>query len=323
VTSKADAAALRPAQTQSKLQPIGGRRLKALRGDEANDFPLLPTDTLANASYGYRRDVPWLVTNDDALAGVTRLPDDFADCVVTSPPYYWQRDYDVEGQIGHEDTVAGYVEALSAIFRQVLRVLKPTGTLFLVLGDTYYSGRGQPKGGDPKQTWRGISRTKYRAVDRPGLGLARKSLLGVPWRVALALQADGWVLRSAVIWRKPKGLAEPSVRDRPWTTTETVFILSKRSRYYFNRRGLEGQEDVWDIAAPNAPRRYRHAAPFPEALVSRCLAIGCPRNGVVLDPFVGSGTTLLVAADRGSPSVGIELNNRYCKLARQRLITRR
>jgi hypothetical protein len=323
VTSKANAAVLRAAQTYSKTNVIGRRRLKALRGGKANDFPLLRANTLTNASYGYRNDAPWIISNDDALAGVTRLPEAFADCVVTSPPYYWQRDYNVDGQTGHEDTVDAYVEAVSGVFRQVLRVLKPSGTLFLVLGDTYYSGRGQPKGDDPKQSWRGVARAKYRAVDRPGLGLGMKSLLGVPWRVALALQADGWILRSAVTWRKPKALAEPSVRDRPWTTTETVFLLTKRSRYYFNRRGLDAQEDVWDIPALNGPRRYRHAAPFPEALVGRCLAIGCPRKGVVFDPYAGSGTTLLVAADRGSPSVGIELNTYYCKLARQRLITRR
>ncbi len=323
MTNKSNSGALRAVQARSKPKLPARRHLKTLRGGQAADFPLLAPDTLARASYGYRNDVPWIVSNDDALAGVERVPDRFVDCVVTSPPYYWQRDYDVDGQTGHEDTVDQYVEALSAVFRQVLRVLKPKGTAFLVLGDTYYSGRGQPKGGDPKQTWRGVSRAKYRAVDRPGLGLARKSLLGVPWRVALALQADGWVLRSAVTWRKPKPLAEPSVRDRPWTTTQTIFIMSKSSQYYFDRRALEGEEDVWDIPAPTSPPRYRHAAPFPEALVNRCLGAGCPRKGVVLDPYAGTGTTLLVAADRGSPSVGIELNPQYWTLARQRLITKR
>ena len=306
--NKGSARALRVAQTRSTPRLLRRRNLEPLKGEHADKFTLLPTDTLVAASYGYRNNVPWIVSNDDALAGVTRLPDHFVDCVVTSPPYYWQRDYDVDGQTGHEDTVDAYVENLSGVFRQLQRVLKPTGTAFLVLGDTYYSGRGQPKGGDPKQTWRGVARAKYRAVDRPGLGLARKSLLGVPWRVALALQADGWVLRSAVTWRKPKALAEPSVRDRPWTTTETIFIMSTRPRYHFDRTGLGGQEDVWDIPAPKSPPSYRHAAPFPEALVSRCLAAGCPIGGVVLDPYAGSGTTLLVAAQRGSPSIGIELN---------------
>jgi DNA modification methylase len=127
------------------------------------------------------------------------------------------------------------------------------------------------------------------------------------------------VLRSSVVWRKTQPLAEPSVRDRPWTTTETIFILAKTAKYFFNRDALQGQEDVWDIPAPNAPKRYRHAAPFPEALVNRCLATGCPKKGVVLDPYAGSGTTLVIAANRRLPSIGIELSPHYVTLARQRL----
>ncbi|NIA72050.1 site-specific DNA-methyltransferase [Pelagibius litoralis] len=294
---------------------------RSLKGRKNDDFSLINPDLLENSKYGYYDgQVPWIVGNGDALTNLKRFPDDLIDCVVTSPPYYWQRDYEIDGQAGQEETVEKYVEDLTEVFREILRTLTPTGTAFVVLGDTYYSGRGQPRGGDPKQIWRGVARQKYRAVDRPGFGLPRKSLLGVPWRVALALQADGWVLRSSVIWRKPKPLAEPSVRDRPWTTTETIFILSKTGKYYFDRQGLDGQEDVWDIPAPNAPRKYRHAAPFPEALVNRCLAAGCPKKGIVLDPYTGSGTTLAVAAARGLPSIGIELNPSYCKLAQQRLI---
>ncbi len=293
--------------------------LKSFKGRQKTAFKLLDPNVLTKAKYGYQDEVPWIISNDDALAGVSRLPDNFVDCVVTSPPYYWQRDYGVDGQTGHEDTVEAYVEAISAVFREVLRVLKPTGTAFTVLGDTYYSGKGQPRGGDPKQVWRGVARQKYRAVDRPGFGLPKKSLLGIPWRVGLALQADGWVLRSCVIWRKTEPLAEPSVRDRPWNTTETILILTKTGKYHFDRQGLEGQEDVWDIPAPNALKRYRHAAPFPEALVNRCLAAGCPKKGVVLDPYAGSGTTLAVAANRGLASIGFELSPHYVTLARQRL----
>jgi type I restriction enzyme R subunit len=127
------------------------------------------------------------------LAQVVRggMPNDAVDCVVTSPPYYWQRDYGVKGQAGQEETVDEYVRNLVQVFRQVKRTLKKTGVVFLVLGDTYYSGRGRPTGGDPKQAWRSVARQKYRAVDRPGMGLPRKSLIGIPWRVALALQRDG------------------------------------------------------------------------------------------------------------------------------------
>lgn len=262
------------------------------------------------------------MVNSDALDALKRLPNDAVDCVVTSPPYYWQRDYGVKGQAGQEETVDEYVRNLVRVFRQVKRTLKKTGVVFLVLGDTYYSGRGRPTGGDPKQAWRSVARQKYRAVDRPGMGLPRKSLIGIPWRVALALQRDGWVLRSAITWRKPKALAEPSVRDRPWNTSETVFLLAKRSAYRFRRKGLSGDEDVWEIPAPNAARSYRHAAPFPEALVERCLACGCRKGGLVLDPFAGSGTTLLVALRRGCRALGIELNPKYCQLTRRRVIFR-
>lgn len=294
--------------------------LTSLAGDDEPRFPLLDPTLLLKARYGYRDEVPWIVGNDDALNGLSALPAGLVDCSVTSPPYYWQREYGVEGQTGQEDTVEAYVATLVAVFAQVRRLLKPHGTAFLVLGDTYYSGKGQPKGGDRKQVWRGVSRDKYRAVDKPGFGVPKKSLLGIPWRVALALQADGWTLRSAVTWVKPKTLAEPSVRDRPRTTSETVFILAKGRRYHFDRAGLAGEEDVWHIPAPPAARRFRHAAPFPEALVERCLAAGCAPGGIVLDPYAGSGTTLAVAARRGHPSIGIELNPQYCKLVAERMI---
>ncbi len=314
---KKDSSARRAAPTPAK--PL----LKGLKGRKEKRFTLIDPEKLKDASYGYfDRKTPWIISNDDALAGVSKLADNSVDCVISSPPYYWQRDYGVEGQTGQEETLTEYVENISAVFREVLRTLKRTGTAFLVIGDTYYSGKGQPKGGDPKQIWRGVARQKYRAVDRPGFGLPKKSLLGVPWRVALALQADGWAIRSAVVWRKPKAMAEPSVRDRPWTTTETIFILTKSRRYHFDRKALGGEEDVWNIPAPSGANRYKHVAPFPEALVDRCLAAGCPRRGTVLDPYAGSGTTLAVAAKRRLPSIGFELNPRYWTLARQRMVTK-
>lgn len=308
-----------------RAKPAARKRpaLKSVDGGGESENGLLPEGTLRNTYYGRRDVTPWIISQDDALAALKRLPDDFVDCVVTSPPYYWQRDYGVDGQTGQEATLAEYVRTLKKVFAQVRRVLKATGVAFIVLGDTYYSGRGQPKGGDPKQTWRGVARQKYRAVDKPGFGVPKKSLLGVPWRVALALQEDAWVLRSSVVWRKKKALAEPSVRDRPWTTTETIFIVTKTGKYHFDRNGLGNDEDVWDIPATSANRRYRHAAPFPEALVERCLAAGCPPGGIVLDPYAGSATTLVVAADRGNPAIGIELNADYVTRGRQRLITKR
>jgi DNA modification methylase len=314
---KRDPAARRPAPARPKPA------LKGIKGRKEKRLTLVDPESLKDASYGYfDRTTPWIISNDDALAGVSRLAAGSIDCVVSSPPYYWQRDYGVDGQTGQEETITEYVEKISAVFREVLRVLRSTGTAFLVIGDTYYSGKGQPKGGDPKQIWRGVARQKYRAVDRPGFGLPKKSLLGVPWRVALALQADGWAIRSAVVWRKPKAMAEPSVRDRPWTTTETIFILTKSRSYHFERDALGGEEDVWNIPAWSGTNRYKHAAPFPEALVERCLAAGCPRRGTVLDPYAGSGTTLAVAAKRKLRSIGFELNPRYWTLARQRMVTK-
>jgi DNA modification methylase len=274
---------------------------------------------LTSAHAGVRSRVPWVLIRGDAKNCLQQLPDALVDCVVTSPPYYWQRDYDVDGQSGQEDTIDAYVENLRFVFREVRRILKPRGLLFLNLGDTYYSGKGRPRGGDQKQAWRNVAREKYRAVDRPGLGLPHKSLIGIPWRVALALQADGWIIRSAVRWHKPKGLAEPSAMDRPWGASETVFIMAKSRDYYFNRKGLQGEEDVWTIVARQSKKEYRHAAPFPEALVERCLACGCRRNGLVLDPYVGSGTTAKVALDRGSAAIGIDLNAKYLKIAAARI----
>ncbi|MET4149076.1 DNA modification methylase [Bradyrhizobium sp. RT7b] len=276
-------------------------------------------DGLDPAHAGTKGGKPWALMQGDALACLRKLPDAIADCTVTSPPYYWQRDYEVEGQLGQEDTVDDYVVTMQRVFAEVRRVLKPKGLLFLNLGDTYYSGKGQPMGGDRKQVWRNVARKKYRAVDRPGLGFPKKSLIGIPWRVALALQSDGWIVRSAVRWHKPKGLAEPSATDRPWNASETVFILAKTRDYYFDRKGLDGEEDIWSISARPSKKEYRHAAPFPEPLVERCLACGCRKGGLVLDPFVGSGTAAKVALDLGSPAIGIDLNPEYLKLAAARI----
>jgi DNA modification methylase len=269
---------------------------------------------------GLKNGFSWTLINADAGKGVQSLSDNSVDCVVTSPPYYWQRDYGVSGQIGQEDTLEAYVRALTQVFTEVHRVLKKNGTAFLVLGDTYYSGKGQPQGWDPKHKARAISRIKYRAVDRPGFGLPKKSLIGIPWRVALSLQKEGWILRSVVTWKKPTPLAEPNARDRPWRGTESIFVLAKSGRHYFNRKGLEGDEDVWEIAAPSQ-NGWRHAAPFPEALALRCMACGCPKKGIVLDPFVGSGTTIAVANKTGRHGIGIDLNPKYIRLAVNRLQT--
>src|SRR5438034_661130 len=202
----------------------------------------------------------------------------------------------------------------------VHRVLKRDGILFLNLGDTYYSAKGRPHGRDRKHKGRQLSRLQLRAVDGPGLGLPRKSLIGIPWRVALAMQKVKWTLRSDVVWRRRGTLPEPTAHDRPWLTHEHVFIFSKGPHYYFDRKALAGEEDIWEIPSrPDNPGA--HFAPFPSALVEKCIKVGCRPGGVVLDPFVGSGTTMAVAAQMKRHSIGIELNAAYCKYARDRMTT--
>ena len=265
-----------------------------------------------------REELRWSILHADVNAAAATLPAESVNCVVTSPPYYWQRDYEVEGQIGHESTIDGYVDALVEVFSKVKKSLTPDGTLFLNLGDTYYSAKGKPHGIDEKHNGRNMMRKHLRAVDGPGLGLPRKSLIGIPWRVALAMQEDGWTLRSAVIWQRPGTLPEPTAHDRPWRTHENVFIFSKGPKYYFNRDELKGEEDVWKIIArPENPGS--HFAPYPRELVDRCLACGCPEGGTALDPFVGSGTTMVSALASGRQAVGIELKPEYADFAAKRI----
>lgn len=262
----------------------------------------------------------WRVYCDDAREVLHQLPAESIDCVVTSPPYYWQRDYGVDGQLGMESTVQGFVDNLRAVFAGVLHVLRPTGVVFLNLGDTYYNAKGRPHGRDNKHTARHLARRQLRAVDGPGLGLPRKSLLGIPWRVALALADDGWTLRSEIIWVKRGAMPEPTAQDRPWRHHEHLFLFSKGIRYHFDRTGLHGEEDVWEIEPERrSGARGLHYAPYPEALVRRCLSVGCPAGGTVLDPFAGGGTTLAVARSMNLNSVGVDLSATFCDVMAERL----
>lgn len=259
------------------------------------------------------------IINADVMEGLRALPSDFVHTAVTSPAYFWQRDYECEGQIGHEATINDYVQALVEPFSEMRRVLRPDGVFFLNIGDVYYSAKGKPHGRDKKHSARQLARRKLRAVDGPGLGLPRKSLIGLPWRIAIAMQATGWTLRSAVIWERPGNLGEPTAHDRPHRTYENVFIFAKSVKYYFNRSALGDDEDIWTIAArPENP--HSHCAPFPTELVDRCLACGCPEGGLVLDPFLGSGTTAMSALRSGRSAIGIELNPNYCEEAEDRIL---
>jgi site-specific DNA-methyltransferase (adenine-specific) len=249
------------------------------------------------------------IINDDALEGLKSLPSDTFNVAVTSPPYYWARDYGIDGQIGHEDSVDEFVDNLVQVFNEVRRVLHPEGVFYLNIGDTYYSGNGQPHGSDPRSPSRNFMRKKMRAVDRSGWDIPKKSLIGVPWKVAFAMQKEGWTLRSDIIWNRCNAFTEPTALDRPYRQYEHVFLFSKSRFYSFDRSQLI-EEDVWNIPIERM-KRIDHSAPFPSALVKRCILTGSPEGGSVLDPFLGSGTTLDVALELGRNAVGIELNSQY------------
>lgn len=263
----------------------------------------------------------WSVYEGDALKIISRLSNDSINCVVTSPPYYWLRDYGVDGQIGMEETVGGYVKNISDIMDEIKRVLTKDGVVFLNIGDTYYSGKGASQGTDRKSNKR---RFGLRAVDKSGglgLGIQRKSLIGIPWRVAIEMSLRGWVLRSSIIWHREKCLPE-NVKDRPSRSYEYVFMFVKERRYFFRKQPLIDQrveEDMWTIAARPKATPGVDTAPYPEELVERCLQIGCPPGGVVLDPFLGSGTTMRVALSMGHPAIGVDLNPKFCHYAIKKL----
>ena len=254
---------------------------------------------------------PWNVYCGDARNIISKLARTRYSCVITSPPYFWQRDYGVRGQIGVEQNPGEYVGAICEVMDRVKEVLDPSGVLFLNLGDTYYSGKGRPQGNDRKHNGRRFP--ILRAVDASGLGPPKKTLLGMPWRVALAMIDRGWILRSSIIWRRENAVPEPNVRDRPWRTYEFIYLFAKSRRYNFNREPLRTfGEDLWTIESQSQAGR-EHPAVFPPELVERCLAIGNPGGGHVLDPFAGSGTVLRVALGRGMPADGIDLSPAFCR----------
>ncbi|MEA5039516.1 MAG: site-specific DNA-methyltransferase [Clostridiaceae bacterium] len=256
----------------------------------------------------------WTLFCGNAVESLRNIESESVHCVITSPPYYSLRDYGVDGQIGLENTVDAYVTSLCEVMDELYRVLRKDGILFLNLGDTYYSGKGASHGTDAKSHKR---RFGLRPVDRSGgLGanIERKSIIGVPWRVAIEMTSRKWVLRSPIIWHRDKALPE-SVRDRPHRSYEYIFMFAKDRKYFFNRQPLldkQIDEDVWTIT-PRPSGSEIETAPYPDELVSRCLAIGCPEDGVVLDPFAGSGTTMKVALSTGRSAIGIDISYAFCE----------
>lgn len=257
----------------------------------------------------------------DAEAVLGNFPDDHFQCAITSPPYWGLRDYGVEGQIGAEPTVDEFVDRLVKVFSEVRRTLRPDGTFWLNIGDSFTSGGRTWRQTDKKLAARGMS---YRPETPEGL--KPKDLIGVPWRLAFALQADGWYLRTDIVWRKPNGLPE-SVKDRPTRNHEMVFMLTKSERYLYNYEAVKQPTDdgkkmkalrsVWDINTEPFPDA--HFATFPTALVKPCLLAGSNPGSAVLDPFFGSGTVGEVAYWHGREFVGIELHQEYAEIAKKRL----
>jgi len=279
------------------------------------DLTTLPSRSFAHWLGTTGSGLTWDVYQGDAKLVLQQLPDESFHCVITSPPYYWLRDYGVLGQTGQEETVGGYVSAICSVMDEVRRVLVNDGVLFLNLGDTYYSGKGKSHGVDPKSNKR---RFGLRAVDKSGgvgIGIRPKSSIGVPWRVALEMAKRSWVLRSPIIWHRKNSLPE-AVKDRPRRSYEYVFMFVKNRRYYFDRSAVmnvEVEEDVWTISARPKPTNGIDTAPFPDELVQRCLDLGCPPSGSVLDPYAGSGTTLRVALASGRRATGIDLSTKFCQ----------
>lgn len=259
----------------------------------------------------------------DARQLLSQMSDEHFDCIVTSPPYWGLRDYGIAGQIGAEATVDEYITDLVQLFHEARRTLSNDGTLWLNIGDSYTSGGRTWRGADSKNKGRAMN---YRAATPDGL--KPKDLIGVPWKLAFALQADGWYLRTDIIWNKPNCQPE-SVKDRPTRSHEYLFLFSKSEKYYYDWQAImepasdpkqrpKNRRTIWNIATEPYPGS--HFAVYPRALVRLCVSAGSRENGRVLDPFFGSGTTGVVCNELRRDCIGIELSSEYAELARERLL---
>jgi site-specific DNA-methyltransferase (cytosine-N4-specific) len=256
------------------------------------------------------------VFQGDAEVLLRQCPSDFFRCCVTSPPYWGLRDYGTRGQIGAEENPNDYTVRLVAVFDEVRRVLTEDGTLWLNIGDSYTSGNRAYRAPDKKNPVRAMS---YRA--RTPDGLKPKDLVGIPWRLALALQEAGWYLRSDIIWEKPNCMPE-SVKDRPTRSHEYIFLFSKSPKYYYDYESIQepngrNRRTVWSI--PTDPFPGAHFATFPTRLIEPCIIGGSEPRDWVLDPFLGSGTVGVVCEQQGRKYVGIELNPDYVEIAVERI----
>ena len=287
------------------------------------------------------------IIQGNSFKKLKQIDDESIDCCITSPPYYGLRDYGESDQIGQEDTYQEYIENLVNIFEEVRRVLKSNGTLWLNLGDTYSSGKRRTT---TNQTIRGNTNYGVKRA-KPQLNIKPKDLMGIPWRVAFALQEKGWYLRQDIIWHKPSPMPE-SVKDRCTKSHEYIFLFSKNEKYYFDNESIKekskypngpnspekvkavqgvysvnlkkikgnakkNKRSVWSINT--VPLKDAHFATFPPKLIEPMILAGCPETGTVLDPFGGAGTTSLVAVRLKRNAVLIELNEEYIDITKKRL----
>lgn len=294
------------------------------------------------------------VLQGDCIEQMRTLSDKSINCCVTSPPYFGLRDYGVDGQIGLEETPELYIAKMVNVFREVRRVLRDDGTLWVNIGDSYASYRD---GKAIPDTSRGGSTgtlvPKGKAANRlastfAGTSVKHKDLIGIPWMLAFALRADGWHLRQDIIWSKPNPMPE-SVKDRCTKAHEYIFLLSKSQRYYFDHLGIKepavyagkmrggskkryeqnsagmdnkvyndrNKRSVWQVKIKPYPEA--HFATYPPELIEPCILAGCPKGGTVLDPFGGSGTTAEVAIKNGRNAILCELNPKYVELIHNRV----
>ena len=259
----------------------------------------------------------------DSREVLKSFPDAVVNTTITSPPYYNLRDYGEANQIGLEDSLEEYIEQLCSVFDEVYRVTRDDGTFWLNIGDCY--ARGGEINSDGRRGFSGAKGLGYK--DKKIDGLTEKDLIGVPWRLAFELQKRGWILRSDIIWAKLNPMPE-SCTDRPTMSHEYILLFAKNQKYYYDHESVmestvgteyakRNKRDVWNVKVASYPEA--HCATFPMELITPCIKAGSPEGGLVLDPFMGSGTVAKAAKQLSRRYTGCELNLEYWKIIQNRL----